>query len=585
MAVEKGEFVSLLGPSGCGKTTTLQMIAGFVEPSGGAIRLEGRDLLAIKPAKRGLGIVFQSYALFPHMTVAENVAFGLEMQGVAAAERTRRVGETLELVGLGAFTGRFPRQLSGGQQQRVALARALVIRPQILLLDEPLSNLDAKLREEMQIELRQIQRTVGTTTILVTHDQAEAMALSDRVVVMNHGRAEQIGPPHEAYERPATPFVANFLGRTNLVNGATVRPEKIWFAASGLAGKVRTRIFQGNHWLYQIETADGLVTVIRQNTGEAMPAEGGVTAVVLAKRGSWRGSEPSSTAMRSSLAQETKPYLLSLPALLLFGAIVIVPLVMTVLLSFHDWGQYKGIEPVFVLKNWHEVFTDSYFLEMFWRTFRIAFFVTLLAALLGAPEAYILNRMKSPWRGLFLLVILGPLLISVVARTLGWALLFGGNSGLVNKALVSMGLISAPLPFMFTETGVIVALTHVLMPYMVLAVWAALQRLDPQIENAAVALGAGPFTVLRRIVLPQVMPGILSGAIIVFALAASAFATPAIIGGRRLKVASTLAYDEFLNTLNWPLGAAVAVLLLVALVAIVVGASRLVERRYAQVFG
>src|SRR4051812_19906544 len=274
LEVEKGEFVSLLGPSGCGKTTTLQMIAGFVEPTGGAIRLEGRDLLAVKPAKRGLGIVCQSYALFPHMTVTENVSFGLEMQGVAAAERTKRVGETLELVGLGAFTARFPRQLSGGQQQRVALARALVIRPQILLLDEPLSNLDAKLREEMQIELRQIQRTVGTTTILVTHDQAEAMALSDRIVVMNHGRAEQIGPPHEAYERPATPFVASFLGRTNLVNGTTVRPEKIWFATSGLAGKVRTRIFQGNHWLYQVETAGGLVTVIRQNTGEAMPGEG-----------------------------------------------------------------------------------------------------------------------------------------------------------------------------------------------------------------------------------------------------------------------------------------------------------------------
>jgi putative spermidine/putrescine transport system ATP-binding protein len=274
LGVEKGEFVALLGPSGCGKTTTLQMIAGFVEPTSGAIRLGGRDLLAIKPAKRGLGIVFQSYALFPHMTVAENVGFGLEMQGVAAAERRTRVAETLELVGLGAFAARFPRQMSGGQQQRVALARALVIRPQVLLLDEPLSNLDAKLREGMQIELRQIQRTVGTTTILVTHDQAEAMALSDRIVVMNHGRAEQVAPPHEAYERPATPFVANFLGKTNLVNGGTVRPEKISFGATGVAGTVRTRIFQGNHWLYQIETASGLVTVIRQNTGEAMPAEG-----------------------------------------------------------------------------------------------------------------------------------------------------------------------------------------------------------------------------------------------------------------------------------------------------------------------
>ena len=274
LVVEKGEFIALLGPSGCGKTTTLQMIAGFVEPTAGAIRLEGRDLLAMKPAKRGLGVVFQSYALFPHMTVAENVGFGLEMRGVSAAERAKRVAETLELVGLAALAARFPRQMSGGQQQRVALARALVIRPSILLLDEPLSNLDAKLREEMQIELRQIQRTVGTTTILVTHDQAEAMALSDRIVVMNKGRAEQIGPPHEAYERPATPFVANFLGKTNLVNGTTIRPEKISFGPAGLAGKVRTRIFQGNHWLYQVDTEAGLVTVIRQNTGQAMPAEG-----------------------------------------------------------------------------------------------------------------------------------------------------------------------------------------------------------------------------------------------------------------------------------------------------------------------
>jgi putative spermidine/putrescine transport system ATP-binding protein len=218
--------------------------------------------------------VFQSYALFPHMTVVENVSFGLEMQSVAEPERGKRVAETLTLVGLASFASRYPRQLSGGQQQRVALARALVIRPRILLLDEPLSNLDAKLREEMQIELRQIQRTVGTTTILVTHDQDEAMALSDRLVVMNQGRVEQIGTPQEVYERPATPFVASFLGRTNHIGTQTLRPERIAFADAGLAGKVRTRIFQGNHWLYQVETVDGLVTVIRQNTGERMPEEG-----------------------------------------------------------------------------------------------------------------------------------------------------------------------------------------------------------------------------------------------------------------------------------------------------------------------
>src|SRR3954451_7969968 len=288
LGVEKGEFVSLLGPSGCGKTTTLQMIAGFVEPSAGAIRLGERDLTKVKPALRGLGIVFQSYALFPHMTAAENIAFGLEMRGVGKPEQFRRVADALTLVGLTGFAERYPRRMSGGQQQRVALARALVIKPDVLLLDEPLSNLDAKLREEMQIELRQIQRTVGTTTILVTHDQGEAMALSDRIVVMNHARAEQIAPPHEAYERPATPFVAGFLGKTNLLKGASVRPERISFAPAGLAGTVRTRIFQGNHWLYQVDTADGLVTVIRQNTGEAMRDEGASVHLV------WQETPPQS---------------------------------------------------------------------------------------------------------------------------------------------------------------------------------------------------------------------------------------------------------------------------------------------------
>lgn len=279
-----------------------------------------------------------------------------------------------------------------------------------------------------------------------------------------------------------------------------------------------------------------------------------------------------------------RPWVLSAPALLLFVAVVLIPIAMTVLLSFHDWGQYKGIQPVLIVKNWREIIEDSYFHEMFGRTFRIALLVTLITALIGAPEAYILNRMRSPWKGVFLLVILGPLLISVVARTLGWALLFGGETGVINKALMRIGLIDAPIPFMFTETGIVIALCHVLVPFMVLSVWAALQRLDPQVENAAISLGASPARVLARVVLPQAMPGILSGAIIVFALAASAFATPAIIGGRRLKVASTLAYDEFLNTLNWPLGAAVAVLLLVALIAIIVGCNRLVERRYAAVF-
>ena len=299
LVVEKGEFVSLLGPSGCGKTTTLQMIAGFLEPSAGTIRLGERDLTRIKPALRGLGIVFQSYALFPHMTAAENVAFGLEMRGVAKSEKTKRVAEALTLVGLAGLSDRYPRRMSGGQQQRVALARALVIRPDVLLLDEPLSNLDVKLREEMQVELRQIQRTVGTTTILVTHDQGEAMALSDRIVVMNRGRVEQVARPTEIYRAPASAFVANFLGKINVLpaivtdgvvsigasrwpaagttNGAasvSIRPERITFSESaGLAGTVKSRIFQGHHWLLHVATNAGLVAVIAPNDGRAIPDE------------------------------------------------------------------------------------------------------------------------------------------------------------------------------------------------------------------------------------------------------------------------------------------------------------------------
>lgn len=276
-------------------------------------------------------------------------------------------------------------------------------------------------------------------------------------------------------------------------------------------------------------------------------------------------------------------YALAGPALLVFLGLVVTPLVMTALLSFYDWGQYRGIVAEPTLKNWIEVFTDTYYLEIFLRTLRIALLVTLAAMLVGVPEAYILDRMRAPWRGVFLLVVIGPLLVSVVARTLGWALLFG-STGLVGQTLVRLGLAREPVDLMFTETGVVIALTHVLVPFMILSVWAALQRLDPQVGSAAVSLGASPATVLRRVVLPQIVPGILSGAIIVFALAASAFATPAIIGGRRLKVAATLAYDEFLNSLNWPLGAAIAMLLLLALVAIVVGSNRLVERRYAAVF-
>ncbi|MGX6568912.1 MULTISPECIES: ABC transporter permease [Cupriavidus] len=262
---------------------------------------------------------------------------------------------------------------------------------------------------------------------------------------------------------------------------------------------------------------------------------------------------------------------------------LLVPLALTALLSFHAFDGTRGVLPEMTAANYLEILGDSYYHEIFLRTAGMALAVTVLSIVFGVPETIILSRMRSPWRGLFLIVILGPLLISVVVRTLGWAILMG-NNGLINEALQWLGIVDAPLKLVFTQTGVIVALTHVMMPFMVISVWASLQKLDPQVEQAGQAFGASPFTVFRRVVLPQILPGILSGSIIVFALSASAFATPAILGGRRLKVVATAAYDEFLNTLNWPLGASIAVLLLVANVIVIVGCNRLVERRFRQVF-
>ena len=236
--IAQGELVVLLGPSGCGKTTTLRMIAGFIAPTAGEIRLGGEDITRRPPWKRNTGLVFQSYALFPHLTVAQNVAFGLRMRKIPEAQAASRVAEALRLVRLEGLAERLPRELSGGQQQRVALARALVIEPDILLLDEPLSNLDAKLRHEVRVEIRELQKKLGLTTVMVTHDQEEALTMADRLVVMSDGQVQQVGSQRELYESPANQFVAGFVGRTNFLRGRVEAPG-VFRSESGLPIRCR----------------------------------------------------------------------------------------------------------------------------------------------------------------------------------------------------------------------------------------------------------------------------------------------------------------------------------------------------------
>ncbi|MBI4259797.1 MAG: ABC transporter ATP-binding protein [Actinobacteria bacterium] len=302
--IVRGEFFSLLGPSGCGKTTTLRILGGFEEPTEGTVHLGGADVTGLPPYRRDVNTVFQSYALFPHLDVFENVAFGLRRKKVARAELGRRVGEMLDLVDLPGMERRRPTQLSGGQQQRVALARALVNRPRVLLLDEPLGALDLKLRKQMQLELKRIQHEVGITFVHVTHDQEEAMTMADTIAVMNEGRIEQLATPEELYERPRTAFVAGFLGVSNLLFGAVagenlvrldggaeirvpkdvlaglagrvavgVRPEKIRLMAevNALSGTVVERSYVGVSTQYIVETPAGVITVYVQNADARTP--------------------------------------------------------------------------------------------------------------------------------------------------------------------------------------------------------------------------------------------------------------------------------------------------------------------------
>jgi putative spermidine/putrescine transport system ATP-binding protein len=274
LEIAAGEFFTLLGPSGSGKTTTLRLIAGFERPDGGRIELQGRDVTGVAPYERDVNTVFQDYALFPHMTVADNVGYGLRVKGVRKAERRARVDEALQLVRLPDVGKRKPVQLSGGQRQRIALARSLVNRPRVLLLDEPLGALDLKLRQEMQIELKRIQQEVGLTFVYVTHDQEEALTMSDRLAVFNRGRIEQVGAPAEVYERPATEFVAGFVGVSNVLERDgrrfTVRPEKIHMhldeSGAGEAGRVRGVVYAGMFTRYVVDLdSGGELTVISQN--------------------------------------------------------------------------------------------------------------------------------------------------------------------------------------------------------------------------------------------------------------------------------------------------------------------------------
>jgi putative spermidine/putrescine transport system ATP-binding protein len=565
----EGQFVSLLGPSGCGKTTTLKCIAGFEEITSGRIAFDGHDISRLLPEERDIGMVFQSYALFPHMTVRGNLAFGLEMRRVPRAEMARRVDAALEMVQLTAFADRYPRALSGGQQQRVALARALVIEPRILLLDEPLANLDAKLRDEMRTFIRDLQQRVGITTLYVTHDQGEAMTMSDMVVVMFGGRIAQAAAPREVYDRPASEEVARFVGSANILpaevdgtgalrfarDAATlrplqpvgteallrvmVRPEQIGLTraddpAAHVQGRVVARYFNGGHMDYRIASDAGEIAV-RSSTAE-----------------DWG---PGMTGVR-----RPPPGLLLLPAAAAVFFFIVLPYVNVLVMSFRAPSDATPYGDGYTLSNYAALAGDAYYLQPLFRTLWLGAITAVCCLLLGLPLALHIHAAGPRLRGFLYALVLSPLLVGIVVRTYGWTILLG-NVGVINTLLRDFGLIERPIPLMYNSFGITVALTHVFLPFMVLPILSALQGIDPAVTAAARSLGARRGTVFRRITLPLALPGIRSGVVLVFVLAVSAYVTPALIGGMRIQTTTVMVVDILLDQYRWPFGSALSLTL------------------------
>ena len=593
--IHSGEFLTLLGPSGSGKTTTLMMIAGFETPTGGDIAIDGKSVVAVPPYRRNIGMVFQNYALFPHLTVADNIGFPLKQRGVAKAERAKLVGEALELVHLPGYGERYPRQLSGGQQQRVALARAIVFKPRLLLMDEPLGALDKQLRENLQLEMRRLHADLGITFIYVTHDQEEALTMSDRIAVMNEGLVAQVGRPEDLYDRPSSRFVAGFIGESNFLpaivrgieddivvaeyEGATIRAlspsrpaghgrESHAHDASGAPPLRRPRLEFGRAAEPPQRHRDrgGLcrrTLPLHAPGGQRYRhrAEGAVECGDPASRGRRaggdrlvdRGYDPClrrSTSVPPGLphtagrrgvavaagrttAADGAASALHVGALRRAGAV-----------DVDAQRQRSGLDAVALCvagrRHGLPEGLPEHALHLVDRHHG--------SLLLGYPVA--LSLVRAPrWAPVILILILLPFWTSVLVRSYAWMVLLGRH-GLINEALLAVGMIDRPLRILNTPLATQIAMIHILLPYMVLPIANALRQIDPSLARASSGLGATPWATFRQITLPLSMPGVAAGVLLVFVLALGFYITPAMVGGPR-EITLSMLIAQQVDQLKW----------------------------------
>jgi spermidine/putrescine transport system ATP-binding protein len=576
---DKG-FLTLLGPSGCGKTTTLRIIGGFLQPSSGDVLFEGVRINDVPPHRRRVNTVFQKYALFPHLDVYENVAFGLRIAKLSEDEIDQRVTEMLGTVSLLGFEDRRVNSLSGGQQQRVAIARALVNRPQVLLLDEPLGALDLRLRKDMQNELKRIQQQTGITFIYVTHDQEEALTMSDTVVVMNQGVIQQIGTPVDIYNEPVNRFVADFIGESNIIEAVmphdrevvfdgvsfpcvdegfapneevdlVIRPEDIRITTNPdegqLQGTVTSVVFKGVHYEMLIET-DHREFLVQRTV--SFPEGSRVGMVV----------QPADIQVMKRRGAEMKARmrLLSLPYGAWLVVFVTLPLVLVLLYGItsgdiHDVSTWR-----FTLENFAR-FGEPIYIKVMVDSLWLAVVSTLVCLVLGYPVAMIIARTNLRYRNRLLILFVVPMWMNFLLRTYAWMSLLSPN-GLINRFLEALSL--PKLTIMPGQGAVLLGMVYNFLPFMVLPIYTSLSKLDVNLLQAAADLGANRFLTFWKVIFPLSIPGIVSGITMVFMPAVSTFVISSLLGGSKTVLIGDVIEQQFTYERNWHFGSSLSIILM-----------------------
>ena len=609
------EFLTLLGPSGCGKTTTLRIIGGFATPTSGDVLFDGVRINDVPPYQRQINTVFQKYALFPHLNVYENIAFGLRMQKLPEAEIKERVMEMLETVSLKGFEHRRPEALSGGQQQRVAIARALVNRPKVLLLDEPLAALDLKLRKDMQIELKRIQQQVGITFIYVTHDQEEALTMSDTIVVMDKGSIQQIGTPEDIYNEPKNAFVADFIGESNIIDGimpednvvqmygrrfpcldggfapneavdVVIRPEDIDIVPveqGQLTGTVTSVTFKGMQydiivdfrgfkWLIQTtdHCPEGARIGIKIDPDATIPPS-------LRNTMSWT-TPPFRRMRRRAGMKNNRLSRFAIPYVIWMALFVVAPIIMVVIYAFS--ASVGG----FTLDNFAKMGTYT---VVFTRSFKLALIATAICVLIGYPVSYKMSKEGPRFQRLAMVLIMLPMWMNFLLRTYSWMAILE-NNGLLNQLFRKIGLIAlynnifgTDISFfrmINTQGAVVLGMVYNYLPFMILPIYSVIVKLDHSLIEAARDLGANSVQVFRRVILPLSLPGVLSGITMVFVPSVSTFAISKMLGGGTEMLLGDLIEQQYMGGAYNPyLGAAISLVMMVIVVICMVVMNRFGE--------